>query len=950
MIVLTAFGSLDIRDPTRGSLATLLSQPRRAALLLYLVVEGGDGFVSRDRLLGLFWPDSDESRGRAALRQALVFLRRALGEEMIVTRGDDGVGVDSSRLRCDVSDFRRALREQRLADALSLYRGEFVTGLLVDDAPAFEQWVSIQRESFGREAAAAAANAATLAMERGAWSEAVSHARQAQTLAPLNEAYHRRLLSCLVNTGDRAGALQEHALFATRLLAELEVAPSGETIALVAELRNEGARKSRERAPAASPSTSDASPDASSDASSPATSPATSDATSPATSDATSPARSAERTRMGAAEVSAVAAVASAATDSLQRSERTRASGPPGDSATRPGRRALIALALTASLVAATLLVVKLRSPESAAPAATPVARARVLVLPLTDETQDSSLATIGRMAADWITEGIARVDGMEVVPATAVMAIEQAFGGNDGQGSSAKPNKSARSGASADASWRRVAEEVGAAIVVRGAVYRERRTLHLQAQLLDAQSGRVLRPVEHVSTPVDSVMAGVDLLRTRVLASLAPLADTVTHLRGAIAPPTYEAYRLYVAGLETFVRGDARRALALFEQSAAADSSYPMPRIAATIMHLNLNDATSAERLLVRLRIERDRLGPLEQGTLDMVQGMLTGDLAATYDAVVRQARIAPGTIGEYMVAEIARKLNRPAEAVSVLRHLGPDRGELRGWSAYWRELTYALHMLSRHDEERDAAIDAQRRYPADADMVIYAARAHAALGDRPALGALFTSLDASPSSATERGAVRLVAAAEWRAHGHAGAHALAREVLAWLDSLPTDAQQSPEAVRQRTRALLLAGNADGSADGYAERALRTIRPLMASAAPPAFATVGLAGVAAAAAGDAAQARRLMSTLEARAQRLSKAARGLSWGESSYWRSAIAAQLGDSALALSLMRRAREEGMGVEPSVHAEPAFDVLRGWPPFAALLVPMAATQRGAARPPP
>lgn len=587
-----------------------------------------------------------------------------------------------------------------------------------------------------------------------------------------------------------------------------------------------------------------------------------------------------------------------------------------------------MAVGVVATVAVATLLFIKGRSAESPLPTVTD--RSRVVVLPLTDETRDSSLATIGRMAADWITEGIARVDGMEVVPATAVMAIERAFDGND-----VRPDRPAddRSGGarlnarvSADASWRRVAQDVGAAIVVRGAVYREDRTLHLQAQLLDAQSGRVLRPVEQVSTSVDSVMVGVDRLRTRVLAALAPLADTVTHLRRAIAPPTYDSYRLYVAGLETFVRGDARRALALFEQSAAADSAYPMPRIAATIMHLNMDDATSAERLLVPLRAERDRLGPLEQGTLDMVQGMLGGDLAATYDAVVRQARIAPGTIGEYMVAEIARKMNRPAEAVSVLHALGPDRGELRGWSAYWRELTYALHMLSRHEEERDAAIEAQRRYPSDASMSVYAARAYAALGDREAMRSVFSAIDASPGSATERGSVRLVAVAEWRAHRHADAGALASEVVAWFDSLPSEARQSPASVRQRTRALLLAGRA--------AETLPAIRALAASAPPPSFATVGLAGVAAAASGDTTAARRYITMLDARAKALTAAQRGLSWGESTYWRSAIAAQLGDSALALTLMRQARAEGMGVEPSVHAEPAFERLREWAPFAAI----------------
>jgi hypothetical protein len=78
-----------------------------------------------------------------------------------------------------------------------------------------------------------------------------------------------------------------------------------------------------------------------------------------------------------------------------------------------------------------------------------------------------------------------------------------------------------------------------------------------------------------------------------------------------------------------------------------------------------------------------RERLGPLERGTLDMVLGMLRGDYGAAYVGMREAARIAPGTINEYMVGELARRMNRPSEAVAVLEGMGAERGELRGWMA---------------------------------------------------------------------------------------------------------------------------------------------------------------------------------------------------------------------------------------------------------------------------
>ena len=120
MIRIAVLGGLDVRDPTRGSLTTLLAQPKRAGLLVYLAVENRSEYVSRDALLALFWPEYDESRARAALRQALAFLRRTLGETAILTRGDDGVRVDQSVVACDVRDFRELLRAGRDEEAMAL--------------------------------------------------------------------------------------------------------------------------------------------------------------------------------------------------------------------------------------------------------------------------------------------------------------------------------------------------------------------------------------------------------------------------------------------------------------------------------------------------------------------------------------------------------------------------------------------------------------------------------------------------------------------------------------------------------------------------------------------------------------------------------------------------------------------------------------------------------------
>jgi serine/threonine-protein kinase len=863
MLVVAALGPLDVRDPVRGSLATLLAQPRRAALVAYLAVEGGDGFVSRDRLLGVFWPEADESRARAALRQALVFVRRALGAEAVRTRGDDDVGLDPTLVSCDVWQLRAAIAAGRLEEAMGLVRGEFLAGLLLDDAPEFERWCAAQRALLDREVASALDRGAREAAAQGALAPAISYARRAQALDPFNEARHRTLLALLDRGGDRGGAMREHEAFAARLRAELEVEPSPETEALVREIRDRVAAPAAGAPPAGAPAAG--APAAAHAPTAPAPLPAA--AALPPTAGST-PRNGPIWRRLGWL---GVAAAASLAAVFWMRPERGTTQ--------------------------------KQFSGE--------LSQSRFAVLPLSSSGRDSA-ETIGAMAADWIVEGLSRLDGVEVVPLSAVLASEGGLAHD--------------SAPSAGDQWARIASEVGAGVVVRGTVYREGGQVHLQVQLLETATGRIVRPVEPVSVPPDSLMAGIDRLRTRVLAAVAPLADTVTHLRRAVPPPSAEAYRNYVTGLQLFMRGDPRAALALYERSLAADPDWPMPRIAAAIMLTNLGQSDYAVGMVAPLRTESARLGPLESSTLDMLEGLMQGHIAAVYDASVRQARIAPGSIGHYMVAESARRLGRAEEALQVLSALDPDRGELRGWRAFWRERTFALHQLGRFAEEAESAREAVARYPDDVAVHLYLVRALASAGDTTALPVALDALDAAtgaPGSRAEARATVVVYARRYHAELAPWAVARAR---GWFEALsPSD--RAVDAVRfHEARVLLLAGAIPRAQDllhWFADEP-----DLPASA-------IGRLGIASAMASDTASARRWMDRLEADAAALSPAQRGASWGEHAYWRAAIAAQLGEREQALELFRQARREGLSIEPRVLSEPAFDAIREWPPFRASL---------------
>lgn len=149
-------GAVDLRGSEGGELRTMLAQPKRLALLAYLAAATPHAFHSRDRLLSLLWSDLNQEHARAALRQALHVLRRELGDGVVVTCGDEVIGLNHDRLWCDVIAFDHAICAADRAGALALYGGELLVGFHVPCAAEFERWLEGERARLAGRAANAA--------------------------------------------------------------------------------------------------------------------------------------------------------------------------------------------------------------------------------------------------------------------------------------------------------------------------------------------------------------------------------------------------------------------------------------------------------------------------------------------------------------------------------------------------------------------------------------------------------------------------------------------------------------------------------------------------------------------------------------------------------------------------------------------------------------------------
>jgi DNA-binding SARP family transcriptional activator len=239
MIRFSLLGAIDLRGPEGDELRTVLAQPKRLALLAYLAAAHPTGFHSRDTLLNLLWPEFDHEHARAALRQAVYVLRRALGPEVVIGCGDSVLGLGPSKVWCDVNAFEKAIGAHEDAKALELYQGELLEGFHISGAPEFERWLDRERGRLSTYAAAAAWRLADAEEQSGDTARALHWARLLLDICPDDECVLRRMISLLQRIGDRAAAIRVYQDFMRRLKMDYGLEPSPESRTLIAAVRSE---------------------------------------------------------------------------------------------------------------------------------------------------------------------------------------------------------------------------------------------------------------------------------------------------------------------------------------------------------------------------------------------------------------------------------------------------------------------------------------------------------------------------------------------------------------------------------------------------------------------------------------------------------------------------------------------------------------------------------------
>lgn len=208
--------------------------PKATPLLAYILLNRSS-HIPRDTLAYTLWPDVPESEARANLRRHLHELRRNLPPApeslpWILAETQQVQWNPAAPVWIDVAEFEAAVQQpDRRVEAAALYTGDLLQNV-------YEEWLEPERERLRNLYLQTLEQLIERSRQQADLLQAINYCQQILHYDPWRENIIRSLMQLRLESGDRAGALQEYQRFKQRLHEELGVAPMPETRALYQDM------------------------------------------------------------------------------------------------------------------------------------------------------------------------------------------------------------------------------------------------------------------------------------------------------------------------------------------------------------------------------------------------------------------------------------------------------------------------------------------------------------------------------------------------------------------------------------------------------------------------------------------------------------------------------------------------------------------------------------------
>ena len=523
--------------------------------------------------------------------------------------------------------------------------------------------------------------------------------------------------------------------------------------------------------------------------------------------------------------------------------------------------------------------------------------RERLIVVPLQPIVADEELRLWGQLAADQIARTIDRPHPIDVIPATR---IRDAMG-RLGEG----------------ASTAALAQEMEATHAVAGTVSRIGGRVRFEIEFLDLRSGELIRALDPVTGPVDSVEVVIARLARVAAAAAVLLLDpgATTYAFDLSIPPSVDVFRDQLALAKLFSTRDYRGAITAGDRILARAPDYVMTLTMLYMAHGNLGQNREADSLRVRLSPLRDRMTTQERILFDWISARRDGDPEAERRAAEESYRLNPRAWG-WRAGTTARKQGRLEDAVE--RFLAYDSnapGFALTWFAWRSDLAMTYHLLGRYEEELALARAEFANFPGDRRLHVIEAGALVALGRLEEADSVVRHMANLPPQGNPS-TFPLQVALELSAHGYED------ESVALFERVITQFfEGEPDNQAGRASTYYNAKRWEDADTLYAS--YRTSNPENVSG-------MGHHGVILSKLGRREEALLI-------SDQLGQIERSNLRGANIGWQARITAALGDRDAAVRLMRLAFDNGWNRNLRLHRAPAFDSMRGYPPWEALVAP-------------
>lgn len=210
----------------------------KAFALICLLVLNKNRYLSRDKIIGYLWPDSNEEAARYNLRYNLWLIKKHIGTDQ---QGNAFLHIDKEccginrefDFTCDILDIMKFKpSEEDSIDSIlklkQLFRGDFLEGCYFNKCDEFNELIIFERINFEQRKVKILKRLVELYEKENNFEICLETINEILEIEPYDEEMVLKVLNIYLRCGKRVAAITYYNQFSNQLAGNLGIAPSDE--------------------------------------------------------------------------------------------------------------------------------------------------------------------------------------------------------------------------------------------------------------------------------------------------------------------------------------------------------------------------------------------------------------------------------------------------------------------------------------------------------------------------------------------------------------------------------------------------------------------------------------------------------------------------------------------------------------------------------------------------